>query len=298
MKIVNIIGGLGNQMFQYAFAMALKEIYSNEKVYIDVSHFKGYKLHNGFEIESLFGKNLPIAKPLQIMKLSLYIPNYKVSRILRNLLPKRRTEYIETQDYIFDSNVLYQNKDMYFEGYWQSAEYFDFIRDKIISFFKINIEDTHNLEIINELTHTESIGIHIRRGDYLNNNYYSGICTLEYYKKGIEHILRHVKDPHFFIFSNDIEWCKNNLSDGISNYKVKYINHNTGNNSYKDMVLMSKCKNLIIANSSFSWWGAYLNEQNGIIVAPLKWVNSHYKTEIAYKKWHLYNHETTSFINY
>ena len=130
------------------------------------------------------------------------------------------------------------------------------------------------LEILNEIENSNSISIHIRRGDYMspeNYNMYGCIATPTYYKKAIKVIEEKVENPTFFVFSNDMDWVKKNIQ---INSRVFYIDINSGNGSYKDMQLMSNCKHNIIANSSFSWWGAWLNEnKNKIVIAPKKWIN-------------------------
>jgi hypothetical protein len=117
MKIVNIIGGIGNQMFQYAFAVALKARNPEEEVLIDTSHFNGYRLHTGFELKRVFDVKLSPAKRGQIARLSYYIPHYTVSRALRRVLPVRRSEYIELEAFRYDSKALGVSGSFYFEGY-------------------------------------------------------------------------------------------------------------------------------------------------------------------------------------
>ena len=116
----------------------------------------------------------------------------------------------------------------------------------------------------------ESVGIHVRRGDYLNIPLYSGICDLPYYTRAIEYIKSKSKNPKFYIFSNDMEWCKINLP--VEN--AVFVEANTGINSIFDMILLSSCKYNIIANSSFSWWGAWLNKNKKAVIAPTKWYNN------------------------
>jgi hypothetical protein len=126
----------------------------------------------------------------------------------------------------------------------------------------------------NKILSTNSVSIHIRCGDYLSPKYisiYGGICTIEYYKRAISYILQTVDNPVFFIFSDDIEWTKDNIT--INN--AIFVSNNKGINSFLDMYLMSICKHNIIANSSFSWWGAYLNKnKNKKVIMPNRWFNS------------------------
>lgn len=287
MKIVNIIGGLGNQMFQYAFALSLKDKLPDEEVLIDTSHFhtiffhhyKGMNLHQGYELESTFlNLSLQKAKWYQLAKVTWYIPNYLLSRIARKFLPKRKKEYIqlEKDTYEFIPEVYGINCDCYYEGYWQSVKFSEVALEKLKHEFDHPIPNTYNNEMIDLIQLCNSVGIHIRRGDYVTNKGFGGICDLDYYKRAIEKVGTDGKE--FFIFSNDINWCRGNILPLLNGATVHFVTENKGKNSHWDMFLMSYCKSLIIANSSFSWWGAVLNRnENAVIVAPQKW-NKYFDT--------------------
>lgn len=256
MKIVRVIGGLGNQMFQYAFYLALCKRYKNVK--LDTSAYKHYKLHD-YQIEDIF--NLIQLKHANKLEVSLFRFN--------------KNWNIIKEDTFYHPEVMDIKGFRYYSGYWNSENYFsDVINNVRISFrFKNKLSDK-NQEIVNEIENTNSVSIHIRRGDYVNSEVnqkiYGNICTLEYYKKAVKKIEEYVQNPNYFIFSNDIEWCKDNLEINNS----KFINWNSGKENYIDMQLMSLCKNNIIANSSFSWWGAWLNEnKNKIVISPSKFFN-------------------------
>lgn len=289
MKIVNVIGGLGNQMFQCAFAIALQETRKNEIVKLDISHYNGYGLHNGFEVTRIFNFPLEIATKEEIKKLTYYIPNYKLSRLARRLLPKKNTEYIEPleKSYMYDPIALLVKGDCYIEGYWMSPHFFDFCRDAVLDAFKFKAFNTkENLEYEKLLLADNSISIHIRRGDYLKASNFIGICTLDYYRTAITEAKKVIKNPVFFIFSNDQEWCINNLKDIIGENEIHFITNNIGNESYRDMHLMSLARCNILANSSFSWWGAYLNRRNNqIVYTPKKWVNNFNDKDTYINSW-------------
>lgn len=286
MKIVNIIGGLGNQMFQYAFALSLKYRYENEDVLIDTHHFNHYKLHNGFELASIFENiEIGIAHKNQLKKVTRYISHYNLSRLVRKFFPILRTEYIEKKDYRFDNKVYSVVGDCYYEGYWQSYAYYANIKPNILSAFKFPKPSFKNQRLAEEIYSCNSVGIHIRRGDYLNHKDFKGICELDYYQRAINDLLSNNHECSFYIFSNDIQWCKENIHPLLENHPVNYVTQNSGINSCWDMFLMSKCNHLIIANSSFSWWGAFLNDNNGRIYAPTKWVNRDYDAEIFSPNW-------------
>jgi hypothetical protein len=120
-----------------------------------------------------------------------------------------------------------------------------------------------------------SVSLHVRRGDYAGNSIF-GSASQEYYKKGVDYIRQHVDNPHFFIFSDEIEWCRKNLSID----KATFIDWNKKDDSYKDLWLMSNCKNHVMANSTFSWWGAWLdNNPVKIVTAPKQWFKRNYNND-------------------
>ena len=287
MKIVNIIGGLGNQMFQYALAIALQHKYTNEQIKIDISHFNRYRLHNGYELGRIFGVSIPISSYKELLKVTYYVPWYKVSRCIRRVLPQRSTEFIEKRDYVYDNSVFSVKGDCYFEGYWQSSKYFNNCKGDILKAFTFpDISDQDNLRIMDSLKSSSSVSMHIRRGDYVNAVNYQGICDKDYYLRAIEEVKKRIENPSFFIFSNDIIWCENNIRPLIKDNPMTFVVHNTGNNSYKDMQLMSLSRACIIANSSFSWWAAYLNKrEDRIIIAPKRWVNHCESEDIYVNTW-------------
>lgn len=274
MKIVNIIGGIGNQMFQYAFALSLKEKFPDEEIKLDISHFHGYGLHNGFEIEKVFGSLLPIATKKNLKKITYYSPNYKISRILRRVFGYKRTEFKEPSLFTYWGDKVYSiDYDCYYEGSWQNEKYFknieNIIRNAFV--FKHNLDERNNL-LLKSIQSTNSVAIHVRRGDYLLEEAYKNICDFAYYINAIKYIKDNVDNPTFYIFSNDADWCKINILPLCGSAEV--IDWNDGSESWKDMYLMSLCNHNIIAHSSFSWWSAWLNiRKNKIVVSPRKWFN-------------------------
>lgn len=286
MKVINIIGGIGNQMFCYAFAIALKKIHK-ENILVDISHFNHYGLHDGFLINEIFNvKEINVAGKKEISRVTRYIPHYTLSRIARIILPKKSKEYIEKRDYVHDEQALLVTGDCYYEGYWQSPMYFDNVKEDVFKMFAFPNVSGKNKELSKLIYSVNSVSIHIRRGDYLNAKSFMGICELDYYKKAIGKISSSVENPYYFIFSNDIDWCIDNLKNILNTDRVDYVSHNVGKDSFWDMYLMSCCKNMIIANSSFSWWAAYLNQnEKPLIISPEKWVNRDYETHIHLNSW-------------
>ena len=287
MIIVKVTGGLGNQMFQYALYKSLK-IKGNDVRLDQTSYYNVKKEHNGYELEKVFDIHPNNAKQSEIDKFDENNINI-LRRIKRKLLGDTKFIY-DTNEYVFNEN-LYKLKNSYLNGYWQSINYFKDIESELREDFTFKNElDIKNLEILNEIENSNSVSVHIRRGDYMspqNFKIYGNIATEEYYKESIRIIEEKIENPTFFVFSNDMEWVKENIK---INSKAFYIDINSGDDSYKDMQLMSNCKHNIIANSSFSWWGAWLNNnKNKIVIAPQKWINrdnvNSDKIELFYDNW-------------
>lgn len=284
MKVVNLSGGLGNQMFQCAFAYTLSKKFPSDEVLLDIQHFNGYTWHNGFEVASVFeGIPFRVASKSEIRKVTYYIPNYRLSRLARKVLPKRRSEYVEISNYVYDPHVYELSGSTYYEGFWQACQYYLPFRQHLLSLFSFSSPGGRNLEMATKIDSTDSVGIHVRRGNYLQFEEYKGICDVDYYKKGLDAIDCHGKT--FFIFSNDMEWCRENISPLVNGKDIIYVDINDSANGQWDMYLMSHCRNLIIANSSFSWWAAFLNENALNVVAPSRWINADKRFDIQCPGW-------------
>lgn len=279
MKIVQILGGLGNQMFQYAFYKALKT-QSNEEVKIDISEFEGYELHNGFELDRIFNIDENIIATKE--EINQFKDNYLLFKYRKKIGLLKKSHLMEEKNFFYDEN-LFNKKNGYFQGYWQSYKYFEKIKKKLLKDFKFEVElNEKNKKILKKIKNFNSCSIHVRRGDYLNHPSFGGICEKEYYLKSIKKIKEIYPSIQFFIFSNDIKWCKENLKLN----EAHYIDWNIGKESYLDMYLMSQCKNNIIANSSFSWWGAWLNNNTDkCVIAPKKWVNKRIDYSLVPQDW-------------
>ena len=274
MKIVKIIGGLGNQMFQYALLVALRETF-REEILMDVSTFASYKLHNGFELERVFTITAQKATASEIQSLTHYTHNYRLSRIYRRLFPVKSTEKIENGRCRFDETVLIDDRSLYYDGIWQNYLYFDRFKDKIKQEFTYSIPlDDRNMKVEKDFRENLTVSLHIRRGDYLRHKNYIGLCGLDYYTAAVEYVKgKYGPDINFAVFSNDMPWCEEHILPMLGGRYLS-VDWNIGMDSYKDMRLMSACRVNIIANSSFSWWAAYLNEHlDREIVAPKKWTN-------------------------
>lgn len=274
MICVQLNGGLGNQMFQYACGKALAYKHQTELL-LDTSGLINNKTgitFRSFEL-GIFKINIQEAATNDIKRLKplLY-------RIVNVLTFKMGFRGIQTSRYFIEKNFYYNEsidkigKYCYINGYWQSYRYFQHI-DKIIhDEFKFpEIVDIVNSEEFIKINKENSISLHIRRSDFVNNKHHDihGTCSIEYYRKAVEYVATKISSPFFFIFSDDMEWARANLN---LNFPCEFVSGNIGKQSYIDMQLMSHCKHNIIANSSFSWWGAWLNPNpNKIVVAPKQW---------------------------
>lgn len=296
MKIVNISGGLGNQMFQCAFAMALKLHFPDECVFIDTHHYKvnflkkfrNINLHNGFEVADIFPRfPLQVADKESIRNVTYYIPNYWLSRCVRKFLPKKKTEYLEKRNFVYDTNVWNVSGNTYYEGYWQALGYISDIRKQISKIYSFPSINHYSQKVLSQILASDSVGIHVRRGDYLKDPDFGGICGERYYSRAIALFLSDENKHTFFVFSNDIEWCKSHFEELLFNQNIIYVDGNMGNESMYDMYLMSQCHNLIIANSTFSWWGAFLNDKGGSIIAPSPWVDRDVQPDIYEPSWRI-----------
>lgn len=272
MIIVNIIGGLGNQMFQYAFAYAASKT-SNTIFKLDISGFESYGLRT-YELE-LFNINQKIATNYEVKKLK-YKPENTIERIVRRLRRKslkNSTNFYREPYYHFDKTVFDMTGDIYFEGYWQSEKYFLRYREELLKQFTLKTKISSKSQVLSkDIQNMESVSLHIRRGDYVTNaqtNNIHGTCDLDYYSKAVALIKSKTEKPHFYIFSDDLDWANENL-DFID--KLTFVELNNEAPDHEEMYLMSQCKHNIIANSSFSWWGAWLNQnQDKIVIAPKQW---------------------------
>jgi hypothetical protein len=192
------------------------------------------------------------------------------------LLPYYERAYIRERSLRFDPNMLLVAGHVYLEGYWGNEKYFKEI-DVIIR-HEFTLRDPlgpENEDMARLISSGEAVSIHVRRGDYISDaatHSFHGTCSLEYYQKAVQMMSKTVANPCFYVFSDDIEWCKRNLK---FDYPMVYVEQNGIGQAHKDLFLMSRCRHNIIANSTFSWWGAWLNpNRNKIVVAPRRWFSA------------------------
>ena len=281
MIIIKVQGGLGNQMFQYALYKKFELM--NKEVFLDITAYETHKKHNGFEIVRIFNISPKFAAQDQI---NLLASTNKTlfQKVLRNVY-RKPSHYTELQLAFTDS--LFNKESVYLDGYWQTEKYFEDIKEIIRDDFTYKGDlGAESEQILSQILKTNSVSLHIRRGDYIKKakarKIYGNIATLKYYEKAVDLIRSKEDSPIFYIFSDDIDWVKENLPIEES----VFVNCNKKEESFKDMILMSKCKHNIIANSSFSWWGAWLNQYSKkIIICPNKWLNTQTTPDIYCDGW-------------
>jgi hypothetical protein len=249
MIITNIMGGLGNQLFQYATGKRLADKHGVEHK-IDITGFEEYKLH-AYSLGA-YTIDAPLATAEEIA----------------SLRGNDRT-YISEDSVFVDPRVLSAGPNTYLRGHWQSERYFSDIRDSILTEFTLRAPlNSADQSILSLIRSTAAVALHIRRMDFATNANH-GLCDLSYYDDAIARIAQSVPEPTFFIFSDDPTWVKANLK---TNFPCVYVDHNDASRNYADLYLMSQCQHFIIANSTFSWWGAWMSTNaKKIIIAPKQW---------------------------
>ena len=277
MVIVKIIGGLGNQLFQYALGHRIAEMHQ-VPLKVDISEFESYTLRTyklcQYNIVAEPASHTEIEQLKGLRRRGFWA---RISRRSQNSRPYYKQSFIkERQWFEFDANIFNAPKNVYLEGYWQNEKYFKDIELILRHEFTLKHSlEGKNAEIAGKILACNSVSLHVRRGDYINNpivHQAVGGCSLEYYFSAVKKMCSSVDDPQFFIFSDDLLWAKENLK--LIN-RITFIDHNGEEFDYEDLRLMSLCRHHIIANSSFSWWGAWLNTNpNKIVIAPRLWFNN------------------------
>ncbi|QWE02827.1 alpha-1,2-fucosyltransferase [Polynucleobacter sp. JS-JIR-II-b4] len=270
MIITKLNGGLGNQLFQYAAGRSLADHHNTELI-LDLEWFKNAPVGNTrrkFELGK-YPIIARVASPKEVAAFTFYH-----GRVLRRIpfLP-RLWKYQREKHFQYDPCFFNFANNCYLDGYWQSHLYFDDIGGSLRAQLQPNIEPgPANQKLLDEIAIENSVAVHIRRGDYLTNpsaSSHHGVCSLDYYQQAVEQITSKVANPHFYVFSDDLAWARENL---IFHFPVTFVGHNLAEQSFQDLHLMSHCKHQIIANSSFSWWGAWLNSNpEKIVIHPKRW---------------------------
>lgn len=283
MIVIRIMGGLGNQMFQYALYRRMLE--DGYEVRLDDRDIRANgNSHNGFELLNIF--SLPEYHPVsesEYKKEQRWFLDFRIRRKLH--LPMQKHVLMENGSDFISYEKCVESDNRLLHGYWQSEEYFSPAREILLKEFEFQGIDEKNLRTAEQMASEPSVSLHIRRGDYLLPQFqwlFGNICTDDYYKSAVRRIQEIAGAYHLYVFTNDIPWVKQNFS--FADYTL--VDWNTGVDSYKDMYLMSKCRSHIIANSSFSWWGAWLGQNpDKIVIAPSKWLNQGDCSHVVPEPW-------------
>lgn len=291
MKIVVAFGGLGNVMFYYALANAFRQKGVKSFVFVSKTNLEhyNYNLKTIFPHISMWG-NLNFIHKYYYSSLQ-YIRNfaYKKYKMPHKYLfaPFSGLYYDQEPVKYIPSIFEHLENNQYLIGHFQSYKYFEEYREAVLNElqFSTTILSEKTKSMARDMNSFNSVSIHVRRGDYLNGYYYNTlgkICDIDYYKRAIDFINNKVNDPHFYIFSDDPGYVAENLK--IEN--ATFVDFNRGKDSWQDMYLMSQCKHNIIANSTFSWWGAWLNRNpSKIVIAPTRWFANIEEDEIVLPEW-------------
>jgi hypothetical protein len=271
--VVKLMGGLGNQMFQYAAAFSLAQK-NNAKLIVDKS-CNTLKIHQ-YSLEK-FNLNCTFVNFYYILNFFIRCFQKIDSLIFKRIgISFFKKYFYFEKNFDFDENFLNIKNSQYITGYFQSEKYFMSCSDLILEqfFFPKEIEFL-NKDLIEKIKNCQSVSLHVRRGDYVKNELarklHGDCCPFEYYDQALKYIVEKLGNIELFIFSDEIKWVKQNFK---FEQPVNFVDNNTSSN-FSDLRLMSLCKHNIIANSSFSWWGAYLNKnKDKIVIAPKKWFNN------------------------
>ena len=275
MVIVRVKGGLGNQLFQYATGYAVARE-KNTKMVIDRSFYPAQKLR-GFKLSLLSINDAEVDSEVNRPLLIRVFENRYINKLLR-LIGFEKVTFLN-KSYFLETKLKYlpqifnlPTDNLYLDGYFQSYLYFEHYREDLLKMFvpKYEFGDEWK-KYREEVSRIDSIAVHVRRGDYLkiqNKNNLQYVLEEDYYKKAIDFFEKKLSKPVFYWFSDDIEWVKEHFGE---NSQFRYVRLTTENADLDELMLMSKCKNIITANSSFSWWAAWLNQnKEAIVIAPKK----------------------------
>ena len=266
MIVTRLLGGLGNQMFQYAFGLHLADKTAQE-LFVDVSGFETYNLHalaiNHFAITA---RQLPQAQQRRVP--GRYRGESRLREGVRQLTgrfhraEKAPLKLRREKPFGFRTGYLAPAKNLYLDGYWQGETFFPGMRTRLRQeFFLANALSSQSTAIATRMTQCESVAVHVRRGDYVTNPETGRIyrsLNADYYRACLHDLRQFAPNLRVFLFSNDIEWCLSNLDVGIP---FTPVTHNDASTAHEDLNLISQCRHAIIANSTFSWWGAFLGDE-------------------------------------
>jgi hypothetical protein len=277
MIVAQITGGLGNQMFQFAAAKALS-LHYNCELKLDLQNFNReilpeLEVNRQFELPAFKNFTYQEASKADIKK---FEPKSFLDKKVQQLLPKHKRSIYSEKEYPYDEKFFSARKSIYIKGHRQSEKYFSSYQNEIRSIYTLRDDLINEVEgFKSELDDRNTVAVHVRRGDYLRLPIildWHGVLSKEYYFSALEYLSEHIPNLKILYFSDDIEWVKNEL---MPTYPGMVVSDNISKTHYHDFYLIQSCKHQIVANSSFSWWAAWLNPNpDKIVIAPKKWFNN------------------------
>ena len=260
MIITNIIGGIGNQLFQYYFGRKIADL-NNTSLKLDISGFETYSWHK-FELNKFNLKyNIASKEDVEIL-----LQDNVIAKGVQKFLPYYKRKFVKQKVDFYTSNLLKIKDNSYLKGYWQCDKYFLSMRDVILNevTLKSKFENESFKILKKEILKNNSISLHVRRGNYLDLKV--PICSIDYYESALNLISKSIEKFKVYIFTNDVKWCRENFSE---KYNITIISSQENIFDYHELILMSCCYHNIISNSTFSWWAGWLNNSpNKKIIYP------------------------------
>lgn len=270
MIVTKLCGGLGNQMFQYAMARRLA-LDHEAPLYLDLRDFVSDPLRDYRLAHLRIQAEIATSAILRHFAAG----SWRTWRGLRRLAPyiPVRGKVRQERDFAFDPAALECRPPIYLSGFWQSERYFASVADHIRTDFQLNQPMTADREALAaRMRATQSVSLHVRRGDYVTNahtNAYHGVMPIEWYQRAMAMMAEAQEQPTFFVFSDDPAWVRDNMS---APWPMEFVDPDPDGREFEDMHLMACCRNHITANSSFSWWGAWLNPRlDKRVIVPRRW---------------------------
>ncbi|MDQ2778286.1 MAG: alpha-1,2-fucosyltransferase [Pseudomonadota bacterium] len=275
MIVTNLIGGLGNQLFQYACGHAVAAR-NGAPLRVATDLFEGYRLHQGYEVARVFDIDTPTAGADDLRALLGPLRHRLARRGAERLRPGLWCQGRACFEPRVGAVALVERLggDAYLHGYWQSEYFFAEHADSLRQALRFRTEASpRNAALLARIDAGVSVGVHVRRGDYVANPKNRAIyaeCSIAYYRAAIRLLRASHPEAAFYVFSDDPVWVRDTMHDAAE--RIEFVDHNQGPESYNDLRLMSRCAHLVMANSSFSWWAAWLGERPGrTVVAPRQW---------------------------
>lgn len=275
--VVSLCGGLGNQLFQYAMGRALAER-SAAELALDLKWFSNVIGSQDTTLRSyaLGAFNLPVS--IQYDAPTVSQSKSLLARVMRRFFKARfqsqlNIPVLNESGFAYDPSTLLLSSPVWLNGYWQSYRYFEPIANQI----REELATPRNMslgsrDVLDQIKNSDSICIHVRRGDYVSNVHAAathGVCGVDYYSKGVSLVSKGLSSPHCFVFSDDPDWVRENIRFECP---ITVVDVNGPDDAHQDLWLMAACKRFVIANSSLSWWGAWLGSSDSkVVIAPKNW---------------------------